>query len=174
VRHLPRYTVRHKNLQSYHISSLFLDQLSIHRRNPSQFSSSFVRLFRAVWRWQQGRSSLAWHSPHRRGSAGLSTQQARNKPNEDNFSSLNPVAWLVLRRAFLKARHAHSIREPHKPTRNFRACSCHVRLRQKFPAARARSASCRDNRARVFGSYMIHTQRELCHRRGRPVRWAGC
>src|SRR5260370_5690741 len=60
IRHLPRYTVRHKTLRSYRVSSLLLDRLSIHRRNPSQFSSSFVRLFLMVRRWQQGGGGRVW------------------------------------------------------------------------------------------------------------------
>lgn len=60
VRHLPRCTVRHKTLRSYRVSSLLLDRLSIHRRNPSQSSSSFVRLFLVVRRWQQGGGGRVW------------------------------------------------------------------------------------------------------------------
>jgi hypothetical protein len=105
VRHSPRCTVRHRNPQSYRVPSLFFDQLSIHRRNPSLFSSSFVRLFLVVRRWQGRRSSLAWQSPQIRGNVGLLSQQARDKPNKGDFSSFDSC-WHSLYREKLSKRAA--------------------------------------------------------------------
>jgi hypothetical protein len=72
TRRLSRYTVRHRNLQSYCASSSFLCQLSIHLRTARQYLASFVRSFCAVRRRQRERlwSSLAQRAPQMRDIAG--------------------------------------------------------------------------------------------------------
>jgi hypothetical protein len=153
---------------------LLFDQLSIHRRNPSQFSSSFVRLFLVVRRWPQGRrSSLAWQSPQMRGNAGLLSQQAREKPNIGAFSSSKPVGIACVAKSFSKrvAAPATIPFDPHKPIRNFCAGSCLVSLQSKIQTARGRSAnSCATTAPVRLAGIRSPLKRERCRRRGGRVR----